>query len=407
MSLPKVLTFVAAGLLIVAALLSLKSDWAGAGVLALINSAVAAALLRNAFVEMESGGSFQVTAREPSNFHTNAAAILDGVPDPAFLLDRSSSVAAANHKARETLRIVRGAPITVALRAPELLSAIEQASRDNKPKLAEFKLLAPIEQVMSASITPIESVASGRDWSCLVVIRDKSAEEQLFQLRSDFVANASHELRTPLASVKGFIETLQDSARDDPEARQTFLAIMLEQTNRMSRLIDDLLSLSRVELRERVPPEDRIDLAAVAAQAVKAMQPIAATAKQTLVLDHDAGPIFVTGDRDELGQVLQNLIQNAIKYGKPNGKVRIKAQLTNGMAKLSVADDGIGISSEHLPRLTERFYRVSAKESIQRGGTGLGLAIVKHIVNRHRGNLEIDSVLGQGSTFTISLPSRV
>jgi two-component system, OmpR family, phosphate regulon sensor histidine kinase PhoR len=407
MSLPKILNPVAACLLLLSAVLLLKLGGAGTVIVAIMNSALAAALVFRAIDSADSETSVERQFRSVSFSKSSAAALLEGVPEPALLLDNASSVVAANNRAQDMLNIAPGTHITAALRAPALLSAIELASRDNRPQLAEFKLPAPVEQTLSAFVTPIDLHASGLTWSCLVVLRDRSAEEQLVQLRSDFVANASHELRTPLASVKGFIETLQDSARDDPEARQTFLAIMLEQTNRMSRLIDDLLSLSRVELRERVPPLDSTDLAGIAEHVVQSMQPIAASGQQKLVLETAVAPVLVTGDRDELSQVLQNLIQNAIKYGKPNGTVRVRASASHGTSKLSVTDDGIGISAEHLPRLTERFYRVSTKESLQRGGTGLGLAIVKHIVNRHRGSLEIRSEPGKGSTFTISLPTRV
>jgi two-component system phosphate regulon sensor histidine kinase PhoR len=230
-------------------------------------------------------------------------------------------------------------------------------------------------------------------------------------MRADFVANASHELRTPLASLKGFVETLQGAAKDDPAARERFLEVMREQTARMSRLVDDLLSLSRVEMREHLPLPARVDLEDALAHVVQVLQPLAAQAGASLELARLGRPALVRGDRDEIVQVFQNLIQNAIKYGKQGGQVRIAigeepaAGSRPARFTASVADDGPGIAPEHLPRLTERFYRVDAAASRERGGTGLGLAIVKHILNRHRGELLIRSRVGEGSTFTVTLPA--
>lgn len=329
---------------------------------------------------------------------------LDGIPDPAVVLDAYSRVIAANANARDVIHSLPGAPITASIRAPGLLAAIEQAFRTGSQVISEFELPAPVERSLTVVVTPIDHDAVTKGVSkVLVVLRDKTAELQLAEMRADFVANASHELRTPLASLKGFVETLQGAAKDDPEARETFLAIMLDQTRRMSRLIDDLLSLSRIELREHLPPRDRIDLVGVVESAGQTMLPIAQAEGRKLVVRIASSPIEVRGDRDELSQVLQNLIQNAIKYGRPGGLVEVSVALTSRGVAVSVRDDGIGIATEHLPRLTERFYRVSAKESRERGGTGLGLAIVKHILNRHRGQLEIHSELGKGSTFTVVL----
>jgi two-component system phosphate regulon sensor histidine kinase PhoR len=231
------------------------------------------------------------------------------------------------------------------------------------------------------------------------------------RMRADFVANASHELRTPLASLIGFIETLRGPAADDPPAQQRFLGIMAEQAERMNRLIDDLLSLSRIELTEHQPPNERVDVADVTRRIAAAFEPrvLAREVQLDLDLAEDLPPVLA--DEDQLEQVLQNLIDNAVKYGGAGGRVRVVAALAQpgrwpsrpGVV-VSVSDTGPGIAKEHVPRLTERFYRVDKGRSRTAGGTGLGLAIVKHIVNRHRGQLAIDSEEGRGSMFSVWLP---
>jgi two-component system phosphate regulon sensor histidine kinase PhoR len=226
-------------------------------------------------------------------------------------------------------------------------------------------------------------------------------------MRSDFVANASHELRTPLASLKGFVETLRGAAKDDPVARERFLAIMQEQADRMAQLIDDLLSLSRIEIRQHVRPEGSVDLLEIATRAAGDLSPKAGSNHIALNIHRPTGPVVVRGERDELYQLVHNLLENAIKYGRLGGKVDVTLAAEGPRIAMAVQDDGIGIAPEHLPRLTERFYRVSAKASRERGGTGLGLAIVKHIVTRHQGDLDIRSEPDKGSIFTVRLPANV
>jgi two-component system phosphate regulon sensor histidine kinase PhoR len=231
-------------------------------------------------------------------------------------------------------------------------------------------------------------------------------------MRVDFIANASHELRTPLAAVTGFIETLKGPARDDVEARDKFLDIMAVEAERMRRLIEDLLSLTRIELNEHVPPRGEVSVEDVVRQATAALTPLAKADGITIVVDVTEPLPPVTGERDELVQLFQNLIHNAIKYGRENGEVRVTLRQGAATGRRSpetsimagVKDDGEGIPPEAIPRLTERFYRVDVKRSRERGGTGLGLAIVKHIVNRHNGRMQIESRPGEGSTFTIILP---
>src|SRR6185295_3102263 len=243
----------------------------------------------------------------------------------------------------------------------------------------------------------------------IVLLRDLTEIERINQMRADFIANASHELRTPLASLRGFIETLQAAAKDDPSARERFLAIMAEQASRMTRLIDALLSLSRVEMNAHVPPSGRVDLNDVLNSTKDTLEPLARETGFRLEVGRFQRPAIVRGDRDELLQVMQNLVQNAFKYGERGGQVRIEAKhipslgRQSGRYAIAVVDNGLGIAPEHLPRLTERFYRVDVASSREKGGTGLGLAIVKHILNRHRGELAIASKPGKGSTFTVML----
>ncbi len=238
----------------------------------------------------------------------------------------------------------------------------------------------------------------------MLFFRDLTAARRLEQMRVDFVANVSHELRTPLASLVGFIETLQGPAREDAAARDRFLEIMRGQAWRMTRLIDDLLSLSRIELREHVAPNTPIDLRPLAVQIVDALTPMARERGIGIALDEPEEPCSVLGDRDELLRVIENLVENAVKYGESGKRVVVSLTRRGGNIELSVRDYGPGIAHEHLPRLTERFYRVDVAESREKGGTGLGLAIVKHIVNRHRGRLVIVSEPGQGATFAVFIP---
>jgi two-component system, OmpR family, phosphate regulon sensor histidine kinase PhoR len=333
--------------------------------------------------------------------------MLDGLFDPAIVLDRSRVVLALNLAANTTLAADQGPGRHIAQinRSPELLAAIDRAFETNEAQTFQLRVLVPIERMLTGRVTLLPHLfVRDSGPACLVVLRDLTEQDQLARMRADFVANASHELRTPLASLKGYVETLQGAAKDDQVARDKFLPIMLAQADRMSRLIEDLLSLSRIEMREHVPPHDAVDLASVVAEVVTTLRPLAEMARQSIVAAPLPAQAIVTGDRDELLQVAHNLIQNAIKYGKPGGTINVDLRDVGSRVELSVKDDGIGIAAQHLPRLTERFYRVSAKASRERGGTGLGLAIVKHIVIRHRGELTITSVPGKWAEFVVLLP---
>lgn len=350
-----------------------------------------------ALAERNSGMTTRIEALEP---------VLRGLPDPTLILDGNENVLAANEPARRLLTVAVGRHISASCRAPELLSLIGAAHSRGEQQQGETRLLGPVEHHLNIVATRIAAAPAPGAPALLVVLRDLSEQEQLTRMRADFVANASHELRTPLASLKGFLETVRGPAASDPAAREKFIGIMQEQADRMSRLIDDLLSLSRIEMREHVRPLDRIDITEIVQYVARTVEPLASKAGVRVSVVLGSSPMLVRGDRDELIQMLQNLTQNAIKYGRAGGTVRMSLTREANSAVLAVADDGIGIAPEHLPRLTERFYRVSAKDSRERGGTGLGLAIVKHIVNRHLGELQVTSTPGKGSTFTVRLPAE-
>ena len=346
----------------------------------------------------------RATIRPPaSTYEPIWRQMLNAMTDAAMMLDARGSIVTINAAAGALFQVKLGHDVSH-LRVPLLLDAVHVALQSQVTQACELHVASPVERHLSGTATPLRASAPS-DPALLIVLRDRTEIERLAQMRADFVANASHELRTPLASLKGFIETLQGAAKDDPEAREKFLGIMQEQADRMSRLIEDLLSLSRIEMREHLAPTAIADVRAIVDEIEKGMQPLAETNGRHLTVRRLEKPVCVMGDRDELAQVVQNLVHNAIKYGRPQGTVAVSVRRDGQRVLISVTDDGIGIAPQHLPRLTERFYRVSAKESRERGGTGLGLAIVKHIVNRHRGELRIESELGKGSTFTVVLPA--
>jgi two-component system phosphate regulon sensor histidine kinase PhoR len=337
--------------------------------------------------------------------------VVDAVPQPAVALDMAARILHTNRLAEEEFGARRqGGHLASMSRDPGLLAAVEQALASRQAQSVELHGRVPVERRLLATVVPIEPTdAQASDAPVLLItFRDLSEQDRLARMRADFVANASHELRTPLAYLKGSVETLQGPARDDAAARETFLRTMGEQAERMSRLVDDLLSLSRVEMREYLPPSGEVDLAAVLIDVAHTMEPMAQQAGVTLTLSGEDDAAVVRGDHDELAQVFQNLVQNAIKYGREGGKVDVRLSQEPGARALryrvDVIDDGPGIAPQHLPRLTERFYRVNVAASREKGGTGLGLAIVKHILNRHRGELAITSQLGQGSIFSVILP---
>lgn len=339
--------------------------------------------------------------------------LLAALPDAAVVLDPVSRVLEANVPFLELYPDVRaGEPLNRWLRNPDLFEAIENAGEDGRPQVVVLLHRLPVERRIAARVVRLAERPARelrREVPCLLVtFRDLTEQDKLAQMREDFIANASHELRTPLASLRGFIETLQGPARGDPAAQERFLGLMAGQAARMTRLIDDLLSLSRVEMRAHVMPRGTVDLNEVAEYVLETLEPMAEASGARLDLERADGPVRIRGEHDEIVQVITNFVNNALTYGGAGVQVRVTVSREAGHngrpdhVRLAVHDTGPGIAKEHLPRLTERFYRPSVSASRSKGGTGLGLAIVKHIVARHRGDLEIVSELGKGSTFAVT-----
>jgi len=334
--------------------------------------------------------------------------ILERLPDPVIVLSRDHSVRRANAAARSTFED----DLPAVLRHPGVRGAIDRAMASNQSQAAEVLLPAPVPRELYATVVPMHPpLADGGQ--ALVVLSDRTRERAVERMRADFVANVSHELRTPLASLIGFVETLRGPAADDPPAQQRFLAIMAEQGARMNRLIDDLLSLSRIELTEHQAPSEPLDLTGLIQRIAAGFEPRLKQRNVKLAMRIDEDLPIVAGDADQIAQVLQNLLDNGLKYGRDDGVLTLDVGLAQPGNRwpsrrgivIAVVDQGTGIPRQHLPRLTERFYRVDKGRSRAVGGTGLGLAIVKHIVNRHRGQLLIESEEGKGTTVSVWLPA--
>jgi two-component system phosphate regulon sensor histidine kinase PhoR len=359
------------------------------------------------------------------------APLLEALPDPALLVNREGRITGSNAAARRQLEFeASGLMLAAILRQHEVLDSAKLAAHDGVTRTVEYESTSPVEEHFKVYAAP---VAWGADAAALLVFHNETTLIATERMRADFLANASHELRTPLASLGLLIETISGAARDDPQAQAKFFPLMQVQLDRMRRLIDDLLSLSKIELNEHVPPTDVADLGDVAREVLDTLRQVADEAGVRLELVVEAAAPKVVGDHFQLVQVAQNLIHNAIKYSPQDGVVRIfvgpaqgreeaiamsgkrwaeavgvslltAAPLPEGrFAYLRVEDQGPGIARRHLPRLSERFYRAEREESSERRGTGLGLAIVKHIMNRHRGGFVVETVVERGSAFGIYL----
>lgn len=349
------------------------------------------------------------------NLAASAQTIVDGLPDPLVCLDRQRRIVRTNLAAALLLGSPGGSErdVSTVLRQPQLLAAIDallETGADGNfarpdQSVVDLVLDGPPELDMVAHLRRLPRAAADGSLA-LIVLHDTTALRRAERMRADFVANASHELKTPIAGLAGFIETLRGPAREDAAARERFLGIMAEQADRMRRLVDDLLMLSRIEQHEHARPAAAVDLDRVLRSVLDLLQLKASSRKVRIEIDLAPDLPPAIGDHDELIIVFQNLIDNALKYARPETSVRVEAR-PSGKDRVAVAvrDEGDGIPAAHLPRLTERFYRVDTARSRQLGGTGLGLAIVKHVVNRHRGRLDIRSAPGKGSTFTVTLPA--
>lgn len=339
--------------------------------------------------------------------------ILDELPDPVILLNASRNIISANQAARKLFNITEmGRDLTIALRHPAVLDAVDASLAGSTPDPVEFELSAGVPVTFEVQVAAVPRPNDEDGVRVVILLHDVTGTKRVDEVRADFVANVSHELRSPLAALAGFIETLSGPAKDDPAAREKFLGIMNNEAQRMTRLIEDLLSLSRVEANEHIRPEDEVEIETVVGEVVDAYSNRCTESGNSIDVDLPDDLPSVLGDHDQLSQVFQNLVDNALKYGGPGKPVRVTASPverlpesgTHGVA-VSVQDQGDGIPTDHIPRLTERFYRVDKARSRGLGGTGLGLAIVKHIVSRHRGHILIESTPDSGSTFTVTVPA--
>jgi two-component system phosphate regulon sensor histidine kinase PhoR len=377
--------------------------------------------------------------RNATAFAPPFEAILRTLPEPVMVIAAlemddlaGQRIQFANTAARDFFRIQEdGALLITAIRNPDVLELLDEALFGGLAGEVAYELGGAQDRYLRATVRPLGEAADGRRLA-LLFMRDETNARRNERMRADFLANASHELRTPLASLSGFIETLRGHARDDPDARERFLQIMATQAERMSRLIDDLLSLSRIELNEHIAPEGCVDLSLVVTDVADALGPLLAESGVELILDlPPMGQAMAVGDRDQMVQVVQNLIDNGVKYSRGRGPVRVECKVgVTGEAAvamrepqaarlalltpddvddghyicLRVTDSGPGIARQYLPRLAERFYRVEGQKSGERSGTGLGLAIVKHIINRHRGGFAVESLAGSGAAFIAYFP---
>ncbi|WP_367716204.1 ATP-binding protein [Nitratireductor sp. GISD-1A_MAKvit] len=329
-----------------------------------------------------------------------AAAVLD----PLYIFDGNGSILYANEAADSAFGpVAKGASLRLKFRAPEMHELVSSViSEEEASKAINYIERVPVERAYRVVASRI-----GKETGlCVLIFKDQSEARRIDRMRADFIANASHELRTPLASIAGFIETLRGPARDDPKARENFLQIMQNQTQRMARLIDDLLSLSRLEMKPYQKPNAQLDVVDLVKGVIEAMRQIARDNRVELVSELGDTPILVAGHSDELVQVFENLLENACKYGSSGERIVVSAEQAGPMeeVRVSVRDFGPGIPEEHIPRITERFYRIDMEASRSQKGTGLGLSIVKHILTRHDARLSVRSVAGEGATFVVHFP---
>ncbi|MCF8467156.1 MAG: GHKL domain-containing protein [Sneathiella sp.] len=337
-----------------------------------------------------------------------ASLLFDMLPDPVMVLGSKRRIRRSNDAANQFFNVDQmEGEVTAFLRHPALLKAIDAAYEGKDPeKRIEFTISDVIPRYVAAYIVNLKGESS-EGLRLIVTLHDLTASRRMQQMRVDFVANASHELRTPLAILIGALETLIGPARDDLAAHQRFFTMMQAQSLRMSQLIDDLLSLSQIEINEHSRPSGRVEMAKVLQGVSSLIRAKSADLGKTISLKLPEEPVCVTGDFDQLTQVFTNLVDNALKYSREDSEIIVEVTTAGKEAHVAVIDQGEGIAEEHISRLTERFYRVDSDRSRKLGGTGLGLAIVKHIVSRHRGHLEITSVVGKGSKFSVKLPISV
>ena len=402
------------GVLLLAAIFGLI-NWPAAALLSVLVSAAVVSLGMSLAYEAEASASAALKKHGGLLTQPEAplrAKIVEGVLHPLLLISESKDVLEANRAARDLFgQNIIDQRVALFLRNPEALDALDEVLKHGHPRALEISLKGVRPRVFKLNFTRVAAESdpklrsnSRHQFYIVAFFQDISQIKATEKMRADFVANASHELRTPLTSLLGFIETLQTSAKDDPEAAERFLGIMQLEAERMVRLIDDLLSLSRIELQKLTPPNETLDVGNSLQTAANLMRSMAEKFNVTITLDITENLPMVKADQDQILQVLQNLISNAIKYGGKGGTVHVSAEQDDEVVRIGVSDNGPGIDAKHISRLTERFYRVEKARSRTMGSTGLGLSIVKNIIDRHLGGFEITSEPGEGSTFSFTLP---
>ena len=342
------------------------------------------------------------------------SSLLEAIPLPAVFIGPDARLLGGNRRAI-ALQPNAGdrRAFVLVFRQPSFAKAFEDCLKTGEPQETIYMHAEGTHNIrydVSFSYVKMDNLTG-----VMACFRDVTEVEQATEIRREFVANVSHELKTPLTALSGFIETLQGPARDDPDARARFLEIMSEEASRMNRLVGDLLSLSRVEEEARLRPRDTVNVYDIVSTVVRTLSEVSKNRHADVEIAglEETDLMALQGDWDQLQQVFTNLIENALKYGKEGGQVKVTFTdverdtfLRQPCLRIAVQDDGAGIDPLHIPRLTERFYRIDSHRSREMGGTGLGLAIVKHIVHRHRGRLKIESALGKGSVFTVILPRK-
>jgi two-component system, OmpR family, phosphate regulon sensor histidine kinase PhoR len=335
---------------------------------------------------------------ETGDSSARLTSLLDALPEPSLIV-RDGIVLMSNAAARAVLGSgIDRQDVRLAIRHPAAIERLRGPDSGSDP--VELVGVGDIERRWVMTIAALD------DGSKFVRLTDFSEAHAAEQMRVDFVANASHELRTPLATILGYAETLGEQGQEiDAHTRSRFTSIIHDEAKRMQRLVEDLISLSRIEAERFSPPTETIALLPLIEETLGNCTNLAEARSCTIVIDAPADLPPVVGDRSQLLQLLDNLVSNAIHYGRLGGTVRVCASAERNMVQISVEDEGEGIPADHIPRLTERFYQVNPSRSRSQGGTGLGLAIVKHIVERHRGRLRIDSRVGQGTNVHVLLPT--
>ncbi len=340
--------------------------------------------------------------------------IMKRLSDPILILDNLNHIIMANKSAHELLgNDILKQEISIFIRNSNLTETLKKVYKTGNPEDCELKFGTPVTKHYLSRIHLFNLDNDNAENSkkyLFLTLYDVSTIKNTDKMRVDFVANASHELRTPLSSILGFVETLQGPARDDTEAHERFLKIMYDEASRMSRLIEDLLSLSRIERDEHIPPTGSVNLVPLIKNVINVLEPQAKDKDITISFFHNALK-EITGDYDQLTQVVQNLIENAVKYGNEKTEIKITCDesimpppLNTKEVTITIVNEGPGIPAKHLPRLMERFYRVDSARSRSLGGTGLGLAIVKHIIQRHRGRIFFESKINATTKVTVSIP---